>query len=104
PMTDEELAAAPGTVHIPTVIGAVAVAYNLPEVQQTLRLSGETLADIFLGNVTRWNDPALQALNPGVSLPERDILVIRRSDGSGTTFVFSEYLAAVSPEWGQRVG
>lgn len=104
PMTEEELAAAPGTVHIPTVIGAVAIPYNLPEVQGTLRLSGEALADIFLGNITRWNDPAIQALNPGVTLPARDILVIRRSDGSGTTFVLTEYLAEVSPEWVQRVG
>ena len=104
PMTEEELAAAPGTVHVPTVIGAVAIAYNLPDLQQQLRLSGPLLADIFLGEVTRWNDAAIAALNPGVALPDRDILVVRRSDGSGTTFVFTEYLAAVSPTWQERVG
>lgn len=104
PMTAEELSAAPGTVHIPTVIGAVAIPYNLPEVSQPLRLSGPLLADIFLGTVNRWNDPAIAALNPGVALPERDILVVRRSDGSGTTFVLTEYLAAVSPAWRDQVG
>ena len=104
PMTEEELAPAPGTVHIPTVIGAVAVAYNLPEVTQPVRLDGELLADIFLGRVTAWNDPAIQRLNPGVGLPDEDILVVHRSDGSGTTFVFTEYLAAVSPRWRQQVG
>ena len=104
PMTADELAAAPGTVHIPTVIGAVAIAYNLPEVSRPLRLSGPLLADIYLGTVTRWNDPAIAALNRGVTLPERDILVVRRSDGSGTTFVLTEYLAAVSPAWRDRIG
>jgi len=104
PMTEEELAAAPGTVHIPTVIGAVAVAYNLPSVGQPIRLTGELLADIFLGQVTRWNDPRIRELNPGLELPAEDILVVRRSDGSGTTFVFTEYLAAVNPAWLHRVG
>lgn len=104
PMTAEEMAAAPNTVHIPTVIGAVAVAYNLPALTQPIRLDGAVLADIFLGQVTRWNDARIQQLNPGVQLPDRDILVVHRSDGSGTTFVFTEYLAAVSPRWRERVG
>ena len=104
PMNEEEMAAAPGTVHIPTVIGAVAVAYNLPSVSQPLRLDGATLAGIFLGSITKWNDAAIQRLNPGVQLPDRDVLVVHRSDGSGTTYVFTEYLAAVSPQWKDQVG
>ena len=104
PMNQEELAKAPGTLHIPTVIGAVAVTYNLPGLAQPLKLSGEVLADIFLGRLTKWNDPRLQQLNPGVALPNRDILVVHRTDASGTTYVFTEYLAAVSPAWQQQVG
>lgn len=104
PMNEEELAKAPGTLHIPTVVGAVAVTYNLPGVGRPLQLTGELLADILMGGVTRWNDPAIRALNPDVSLPDRDILVVHRSDGSGTTYVFSEYLSAVSPGWRERIG
>ncbi len=104
PMNPEELAKAPNTVHIPTVVGAVAVTYNLPSLSQPVRLNGPVLADIFMGGIARWNDGKIQQLNPGVQLPDRDILVVHRSDGSGTTFVFSEYLAAVSPQWSQRVG
>lgn len=104
PMNQEELGKAPGTLHIPTVVGAVAVTYNLPSVSQPLNLDGAVLGDIFMGQITRWNDPRIQQLNPGVQLPDRDILVVHRSDGSGTTFVFSEYLSAVSPSWQQRVG
>jgi len=104
PMNEEELARAPGTLHFPTVAGAVAVTYNLPELSQTLRIDGEVLSDIFLGTITRWNDSRIQALNPGVQLPARDILVVHRTDGSGTTFVFTDYLASVSPNWLERVG
>lgn len=104
PMNEEELAKAPGTVHIPTVVGAVAVTYNLPQVSQPIKLTGPVLADIFLGTITKWNDPRIQQLNPGLQFPNEDILVVHRSDGSGTTHVFTEYLAAVSPEWKQRVG
>jgi phosphate transport system substrate-binding protein len=104
PMNEEELSKAPGTLHIPTVVGAVSVTYNLPSVNQPIKLTGPVLADIFMGQITRWNDPRIQQLNPGVQLPDRDILVVHRSDGSGTTFVFSEYLSAVSPQWQQRVG
>jgi phosphate transport system substrate-binding protein len=101
PMTDAEMANAKGgaIVHVPTVLGAVVVTYNVPELQQPLRLTGEALADIFLGRITKWNAPQLAALNPGVALPARDILVVRRSDGSGTSYIFTDYLAKVSPAW-----
>ena len=101
PMSDAEMAKAKGgaIVHIPTVIGAVVVTYNLPEVTQPLKLTGEVVADIFAGKVAKWNDARIAALNAGVALPNRDILVVHRSDGSGTTYIFSDYLSAVSPSW-----
>ncbi len=101
PMSDSELAQAKGgpVFHIPSVIGLVAVAYNLPQVTQPLKLSGPVVADIFLGKVTKWNDSRITALNPGATLPNSDILVVHRSEGSGTTYVFSDYLAAVSAAW-----
>ncbi|MDI3341003.1 MAG: phosphate ABC transporter substrate-binding protein PstS [Sphaerobacter sp.] len=102
-MTDEELARAPGTLHIPTVLGAVTLTYNLPGVEG-LRFSGPTIAKIFLGQVTSWNDPAIAADNPGVELPDQDITVVHRSDGSGTTAIFTDYLSKVSDEWASRVG
>ena len=105
PLTDEQMAQYPGPViHVPTAIGAVVPTYHLPGVNQPLRFTGELLADIFLGKVTRWNDPALQRLNPDVRLPALPITVVHRSDGSGTTFVWTEYLSKVSPEWARRVG
>ncbi|HEX7240756.1 MAG TPA: phosphate ABC transporter substrate-binding protein PstS, partial [Longimicrobiaceae bacterium] len=104
PMNEEELAKAPGMLHIPTVLGAVAVTYNLPEVRQPVRLDGEVLGAVFLGEVKKWNDPRIARLNPGVALPDRDVLVVYRTDGSGTTYVFTDYLSAVSPAWKQRVG
>jgi len=105
PMTDEQLKAAPGEVlHIPTVLGAVVVTYNLPGVDKGLKLSGDTLAGIFLGSVKRWSDPRIAADNPGVKLPDTDIAVVHRSDGSGTTNIFTDYLSAVSPEWKTKVG
>jgi phosphate transport system substrate-binding protein len=106
PMSDSELAAAKGgpILHVPTAIGVLAIAYNVPEISAPLRLSGEVIADIYLGTVTRWNDPRIAALNPGVTLPARDILAVRRSEGSGTTFVFTEYLSAVSPRWATGPG
>ncbi len=102
PMTDEELARAPQVVHVPTVLGAVVVTYNaaIP----TLKLTPELLAGIFLGKIQRWDDPALAAVNPGVKLPGAAIAVVHRSDGSGTTNIFTDYLSKVSPEWKQRVG
>ncbi|CAN5686508.1 phosphate ABC transporter substrate-binding protein PstS [soil metagenome] len=104
PMNEEELTRAPGTLHFPTVAGAVAVTYNLPELSQPVRIDGTVLGDIFLGTITRWNDPRLQALNPGVQLPARDILVVHRTDGSGTTYVFTDYLNSASTAWQSRVG
>lgn len=101
PMTDDELAKATRgrILHVPTVLGAVVLTYNLPDVKDTLTFTGELLADIFLGRVTRWDDARIAALNPGVTLPDRDILVVHRSDGSGTTYVFTDYLASVSSAW-----
>jgi phosphate transport system substrate-binding protein len=103
PMTDEEMAKAKGgpVLHIPTVLGAVVVTYNLPGVAQPLKLTGPVVADIFLGRIKRWNDPRIAQLNAGVALPNTSILPVRRSDGSGTTFIFTDYLSAVSPAWAQ---
>jgi phosphate transport system substrate-binding protein len=98
PMTDEELRRTPGLLHIPTVMGAVVVVYNLPGAS-SLRLSPETLAGIFLGKIQKWNDAAIAKDNPGSKLPDTAIAVVHRSDGSGTTSVFTDYLAKVSPEW-----
>jgi phosphate transport system substrate-binding protein len=104
PMSAEEQARAPDVLQLPTVLGAVAVAYNLPGLEQPVRLSGEVLADVFLGTVTRWDDARIAQLNPGVALPARDVLVVYRTDGSGTTHVFTDYLSAVSPSWKEKVG
>lgn len=105
PMKDEDLKSAPGELlHIPTVLGAVVITYNLQGVAQPLRFSPETIADIFLGKIKRWDDAALRADNPGVNLPAADITVVHRSDGSGTSAVFTDYLSKVSPEWKERVG
>ena len=106
PMTDDEMAKAKGgrIMHVPTVIGAVAITYNVPEVKQPLRLDGPTLVAIYLGKLSKWNDARIAALNPGVSLPSRNILVVRRSDGSGTTYIFTDYLASVSKEWAAGPG
>ncbi len=104
PMSDENLAKAPRTLwHIPTVAGAVVVTYNVPG-NPKLRLDGPTLAAIFLGKITRWDDPAIAGQNRGVSLPSQDILVVHRSDGSGTSFIFTDYLSHVSAEWKSKVG
>lgn len=105
PMSDADIAKAKGPVmHFPTVLGAVVLTYNLPQVKTALRLSGPVIADIFAGRVTKWNDPQIASLNPGVALPASDILVVHRSDGSGTTFVFTDYLATVSPAWASGPG
>jgi phosphate transport system substrate-binding protein len=105
PMTDEQLKAAKGgaLLHIPMTLGAVAVTYNIPGVSTQLRFSPETLAGIFLGTITKWNDPKLVADNPDANLPDRNIVVVHRSDGSGTTSIFTDYLSKVSPEWKSRV-
>ncbi len=106
PMKEDQIAAVQGNViHLPTVLGAVVLTYNLPALGQArLRLDAAAVADIFLGRITRWDDARLAALNPGVALPARDLIVVHRSDGSGTTFVFVDYLAKVSPDWKERVG
>jgi phosphate transport system substrate-binding protein len=103
PMSDEQLKAAPGLLHFPTVMGADVIAYNLPGVK-TLKFTGPVVADIFLGKVTKWNDPAIAKVNPGVELPDQDITVCHRSDGSGTTYIFVDYLSKVSPQWAKDVG
>jgi phosphate transport system substrate-binding protein len=105
PMKDEDIAKAKGPVmHFPTVLGAVAVTYNVPELTSPLKLSGAVLSDIFAGKITKWNDPKIASLNAGAKLPATDILVVHRSDGSGTTFVFTDYLTAVSPSWASGPG
>ncbi len=105
PMTAEQLQAAPGGVlHFPTVLGAVVPAYNIPNVKAELKFSGPLLADIFLGKITKWNDPAIAKLNDGVTLPASDITVAHRADGSGTTYIWVDYLSKVSPEWKSKVG
>jgi phosphate transport system substrate-binding protein len=104
PLTEEQFANASNTLHIPETIGGVVPTYNLPGITSGLKFSGAVLADIFLGKITKWNDTQLQALNPDVTLPSQDILVIHRSDGSGTTFVWTNYLSDVSSEWESTVG
>ncbi|HTV75540.1 MAG TPA: phosphate ABC transporter substrate-binding protein PstS [Candidatus Baltobacteraceae bacterium] len=104
PMTDEDLAAAPGKIlHIPIVVGGEAIAYNLPG-DPKLKLDAGTVSGIYLGNITKWNDPKIAALNPGVNLPDLAIVVVHRSDGSGTTFIFTDYLSSVNPAWANSVG
>ena len=105
PMSDEMLAKAPGAIlHFPTVLGAVVPIYNIEGLSTQIKFTGPVLADIFLGKITKWNDPAIAKNNPGVSLPSGNITVAHRSDGSGTTFVFADYLSKISPEWKQKVG
>ena len=107
PMTEVQIAAVSGNVlHLPTVLGAVVVTYNLPGLggNAPLRFDGPTIADIFLGRISKWNDRRLAALNPGAKLPGMDIIVVHRSDGSGTTYVFTDFLGKVSPEWKAKAG
>jgi phosphate transport system substrate-binding protein len=105
PMTDEDLKASPGEIlHIPTALGAVVLSYNLQGISQPLRFSPEVIADIFLGKIKRWDDPRIRTDNPGVNLPDADITVVHRSDGSGTSEVFTDYLSKVSSEWKETVG
>jgi phosphate transport system substrate-binding protein len=109
PMTDEQLKdyqtkhGAP-ILHFPTVLGGVVPIYNVPGVTQDINFTPEALAGIFLGKITKWNDPELTKANPGVNLPAKDIVVVHRSDGSGTTYIWADYLAKVSPEWKTKVG
>src|SRR4051812_44397887 len=104
PMSDENLSKAPGKIlHLPTVAGAVVVTYNIPN-NPKLKLDGPVLANLFMGKVTKWNDPAIAALNPGVKLPATDVIIVHRSDGSGTSYIFTDYLSSVSPAWEKEVG
>jgi len=105
PMTDMQLGAAPDKVmHFPTVLGGVVPVYKIPNVTGELKFTGAVLADIYLGKIAKWNDAAITKLNPGVNLPATDITVVHRSDGSGTTYIWADYLSKVSPEWKMKVG
>ncbi len=104
PLTASDASAAPNVLHIPETIGAVTIAYNLPGTTSGLHLTGKVVADIFQGTITTWNDPAIQNLNPDKTLPAKTITTIHRSDGSGTTFIFTSYLTASSTEWKDAVG
>ena len=104
PMSDDNLAKAPGKLlHIPTVAGADVVAYNLPG-NPALKFDADAIAGVFLGQIKKWNDPKIAALNPGIKLPDQDIVVVHRSDGSGTTYIWTDYLSKISSEWKQKVG
>lgn len=105
PMTDEQLSQCKSKVlHIPTVLGAVVPAYNVQGVRQELKFTPEVLAGIFLGRINNWSDPAIAKVNPGVRFPNQPIVVVHRSDGSGTTYIFTDYLSKVSSEWNSSVG
>lgn len=105
PMSDDQLSQAKSKIlHVPTVLGAVVPAYNIPGVNAELKFTPDILADIFLGKITTWNDARIAKVNPGVNLPGQPIVVVHRSDGSGTTFIFTDYLSKVSPEWKNSVG
>jgi phosphate transport system substrate-binding protein len=106
PMTDAELAKAKGgaVLHIPTALGAVSIVYNLADLSQPIKLTGDVLAAIYQGQITKWNDARIASLNAGAKLPATDILVVHRSDGSGTSYVFTDYLASVSPAWATKPG
>lgn len=105
PMTDSAIAAIQGNVlHIPTVLGAVVVTYNIPGITQQLKFTPALIADIFMGKITKWSDARIAAVNPGIRLPDQDVLVVHRSDGSGTTYIWTDYLSKVSPDWKDKVG
>jgi phosphate transport system substrate-binding protein len=105
PMTDEQLKEAKTKIlHIPTVLGAVVPAYNVPGISGDIKFTPEALAGIFLGKIQKWNDPAITQANPGVKFPDKSIIVVHRSDGSGTTFIFTDYLSKISKEWEATVG
>jgi phosphate transport system substrate-binding protein len=105
PLNDDQLKQMPSpALHFPAVMGAVVLAYNMPDVKQKIQLSGPVIADIFLGKVLKWTDPEITQLNPGVNLPDDPIVTCHRSDGSGTSYIFSDYLSKVSPEWAKKVG
>jgi len=106
PMKDDQLAKSKNgpILHIPVTLGAVAISYNLPDVSERLKLTGPVIADIFLGKITSWDDPKIKESNQGVNMPKQPITIVHRSDGSGTTGIFTNYLAVISPEWKAKVG
>ena len=105
PMTDSAITAIQGNVlHIPTVLGAVVATYNIPGLSAAVKFTPDVLADIYLGKITKWNDARIASVNQGVTLLAQDIIVVHRSDGSGTSFIWTDYLSKISPEWGQKVG
>jgi phosphate transport system substrate-binding protein len=105
PMTDEQISSAKVKVmHIPTVLGAVVPVYNLPGINKDLNFSSDVIADIYLGKISKWNDSRISKDNPGINLPDKSILPVYRSDGSGTTYIFTDFLSKVSPDWSSRVG
>jgi phosphate transport system substrate-binding protein len=105
PMSDEEIGKLKAPAfHIPTVLGAVVITYNVPEITKPLNLTGPIVADIYLGKIKKWNAPEIAAVNKGVALPNKDILVVHRSDGSGTTYIFTDYLSSISPAWSSGPG
>jgi phosphate transport system substrate-binding protein len=105
PMTPDQLLASPGPIlHFPTVLGGVVPVYNIPNVSQELKFTGDVLARAFLGTITKWNDPAIAKLNPDVNLPNTDITIVHRAEGSGTTYIWVDYLSKVSPDFKKRVG
>ena len=104
PLQPSEQAKAPGTVTIPESIGGITISYNLPGIDKGLKLTGPVIAQIFMGNITSWNDPAIANLNPGINLPSQGIVIAHRADGSGTTYAFTDYLSKISPDWKTKVG
>lgn len=105
PMTDEQLKAAKGEIlHVPTALGAVVPTYNIQGLPKPIKFTPDTLCGIYLGKIKKWSDPALKADNPDLSLPDKDIIVVHRSDGSGTTYIWTDYLSTVCPEWKEKVG
>ncbi|MDC8453026.1 MAG: phosphate ABC transporter substrate-binding protein PstS [Candidatus Nitrosotalea sp.] len=104
PLSTSEMQQAPGVLTIPDSIGGITISYNVPGIDKGLKLTGPVIAQIFMGDITSWNDPAISSLNPGVNLPNQKIVVAHRSDGSGTTYAFTDYLSKVSPDWKTKVG
>ena len=104
PLSTSDQQAAPGVLTIPESIGGITIAYNIPGMDKGLKLTGHVIAQIFMGDITSWNDPAIVNLNPGANLPDQKIIIVHRSDGSGTTYAFTDYLSKVSPDWKTKVG
>jgi phosphate transport system substrate-binding protein len=104
PLSASDQQAAPGVLTIPESIGGITIAYNIPGMDKGLKLTGPVIAQIFMGDITSWNDPAIANLNPGANLPDQKIVIAHRSDGSGTTYAFTDYLSKISPDWKTKVG